>query len=129
MKLILLLLLFPIVGRAQSNDSLANIRFQVTHLYQAVSDQNNKMQAAGDELNKFYKVYNTGTALEVVGLAGGAITAVVGYATDDANLTKELAITSAAIGLAGWIVQLTAHKHIKNAGIALSSNGVNIPIR
>jgi len=90
-----------------------------------IDSMKKSMYKAGKELVAFNKIHSTGVAIEFIGLGVG----VIGAVTSSSNGSYGVPIVGGVIGIAGFLIELTAYKHIKNAGIILEGNGIAIPLR
>ena len=94
-----------------------------------------KMKLAGMEMQKYYKNYNTGRILSLLG-SGSAILGMdilaksnkeSGYYKQDVG--KMLTAVGSITALVGTIMLIEAPLHIKNAGLILSGGGVGLTVK
>lgn len=109
-KKIIFFLLFPIFLSAQSNFS------DSTSTY----DLNKRLYRSGVHMKKYASQMGVGTGLIILG-GGGAVIAAY-------NDSKEGAVIAGAFGAIGLILQLTAPRHLKNAGKVLQEGRIVIPL-
>jgi hypothetical protein len=81
---------------------------------------------AGVELIKFNKVHAIGSGLKLAGIV--VTLASSATITTDLRTTAFVAASGTILTLVGYVVEATAYKHIKRAGLYLEGDSIIIPL-
>lgn len=107
MKLFFIFILLPFVSNAQTKDT-------------SITQINQRLQKASDEMIKFDKQFRAGGFVEII---GGVVT-IAGAAQG----SKPVTIAGAVMSFVGFFMNLSSSAHIKQAALILSGNNLVIPL-